>query len=181
VSALCTASCRSWPTTMAQTLPTRKVPAAPSGWLSALMTAVTSPRTAVALQQTPSSWTSSAGISSGPRPLPPATKIPTGRAAALLLSPATARSVMPPSWYCSALVCCRTRPPICALRRVTSAGSATSMPNALSIRAAAGSALPVAWLRSAATTRARLRGRALASAPLLLNCPLCNCALETAR
>lgn len=52
------------------------------------------------------------GTSSGPRPLPPATKIPTGRAAALLLSPATARSVMPPSWYCSASVCCRTRPQI---------------------------------------------------------------------
>ena len=167
VSALCTASCRSWPTTMAQTLPTRKAPAAPSGWLSALMTAVTSPRTAAALRPTPSSWTSSAGTSSGPRPLPPATKIPTGRAAALLLSPVTARSVMPPSWYCSALVCCRTRPQICALRRVTSAGSATSMPSALSFRAAAGATLPLAWLRSTATTRGRVRGRALASAPLL--------------
>ena len=99
--------------------------------------------------------------------IPPATKIPTGRAAALLLSPATARSAMPPSWYCSALVCCRTRPQICALRRVTSAGSATSMPNALSVRAASGTTLPMAWLRSTATARARARGRTLASAPLL--------------
>lgn len=88
---------------------------------------------------------------------------------------------MPPSWYCSASVCCRTRPPICALRRVTSAGSATSMPSALSIRAATGTTLPMAWLRSAATTRGRIRGRPLASAPLLQNCPLRNCALETAR
>lgn len=74
---------------------------------------------------------------------------------------------MLPSWYCSALVCCRTRPQICALRRVTSAGSATSMPSALSFRAATGTALPLAWLRSTATTRARFRGRSLASAPLL--------------
>lgn len=140
------------------------------------MTAVTSPRTAAALRPTPSSWTSSAGTSSGPRPLPPATKIPTGRAAALLLSPVTARSVMPPSWYCSALVCCRTRPQICALRRVTSAGSATSMPSALSIRAATGTTLPMAWLRSTATTRARTRGRTLASAPLYLIVRYCKLA-----
>ena len=61
-------------------------------------------------------------------------------------------------------------------KMLTSAGSATSMPNALSIRAATGTTLPMAWLRSTATTRARTRGRTLASAPLYLIVRYCKLA-----
>lgn len=48
--------------------------------------------------------------------------------------------------------------------------------DALSIRAATGTTLPMAWLRSTATTRARIRGRTLASAPLYLIVRYCKLA-----
>ena len=48
--------------------------------------------------------------------------------------------------------------------------------DALSIRAATGTTLPMAWLHSTATTRARTRGRTLASAPLYLIVRYCKLA-----